>query len=90
MGTDASINNQLIDAAVAAKVKRFIPSKFGLDAQNRLARQLNKLKLINHLEKSAWEPVHVKLARMKAESDTKVNKEIYDIPTLFVSLCSTP
>ncbi|KAH8746157.1 hypothetical protein F5882DRAFT_342250 [Hyaloscypha sp. PMI_1271] len=54
MGTDASVHNQLIDAAVAAKVKRFIPSEFGLDFLNLLTRQLpvyeNKLKVLNHLE----------------------------------------
>lgn len=54
MGTDASVHNQLIDAAVAAKVKRFIPSEFGLDSLNPLTRQLpvyeNKLKVLNHLE----------------------------------------
>lgn len=181
MGTDASVHNQLIDAAVAAKVKRFIPSEFGLDSLNPLTRQLpvyeNKLKVLNHLEErtlrsgmtytyiinsvfldwglknnfildlsqhkptifgsgdeafstttmataakavvgvlehydetknraiyvqgavitqnkllaiakkyspgNVWEPVHVDLAEMKAESDAKFEQGTYDIPTLY-------
>ncbi|KAH8598419.1 putative oxidoreductase CipA-like protein [Bisporella sp. PMI_857] len=54
MGTDASVHNRLIDAAVSAKVKRFIPGEFGLDSLNHLTRQLpvyeNKLKVLNYLE----------------------------------------
>jgi hypothetical protein len=54
MGTDATVHNLLIDAAVASKVKRFIPSEFGLDSLNPLTRRLpvyeNKLKVLNHLE----------------------------------------
>jgi hypothetical protein len=38
IGTDASVQNHLIDAAFAAKVKRFIPDEFSLDAQNPLVR----------------------------------------------------
>jgi hypothetical protein len=57
MGTDASVHKQLIDAAVAAKVKRFIPSEFAFDIMNSLVRQLpifeNKLKVICHLEERA-------------------------------------
>ncbi|KAH8655159.1 hypothetical protein BGZ60DRAFT_495855 [Tricladium varicosporioides] len=57
MGTDASVHNRLIDAAITAKVKRFIPSEFGLDSLNHLTRQLpvyeNKLKILNHLEERA-------------------------------------
>lgn len=181
IGTDASVHNQLIDAAVAAKVKRFIPSEFGLDSLNPLIRQLpvyeNKLKVLNHLEErtlrsgmtytyvinsvfldwglrnnfildlsqckptifgsgdeafstttmataakavvgvlehydetknraiyvqdavvsqnmllaiakkytpgKAWEPVHVDLAEMKADSDANINKGTYDLSTLY-------
>jgi len=58
MGTDASVHKQLIDAAIAANVKRFIPSEFSFDIMNRLVRQLpifeNKLKVICHLEERAW------------------------------------
>jgi hypothetical protein len=40
IGTDASVQDHLIDAAVAAKIKRFIPDGFSLDTQNPLVRQL--------------------------------------------------
>lgn len=54
IGTDASVQNHLIDAAVAAKVKRFIPDEFSFDTQNPLVRQLlvfrKKLDVENHLE----------------------------------------
>jgi len=57
IGTDASVHKMLIDAAVAAKVKRFIPNEFGLDIMNPLVRQLpiceNKLKITTHLEARA-------------------------------------
>jgi hypothetical protein len=59
MGTDASVHKQLIDAAVAAKVKRFIPSEFSFDVMNKLVRQLpvfeNKLKVICHLEERTYD-----------------------------------
>lgn len=58
MGIDASIHNQLIDAALAANVKRFIPSEFAFDLLNPLTRALpvfeNKLKVMNHLEERTW------------------------------------
>ena len=57
IGTDAFVHNQLIDAAVAAKVKRFIPSEFSLNIINTHTRRLpifeNKLKVMKHLEESA-------------------------------------
>lgn len=57
MGTDASVQNNLIDAAVAANVKRFIPNEFALDTLNPLVRQLpvfkNKLDVMHYLERSA-------------------------------------
>ncbi|KAH9206227.1 putative isoflavone reductase like protein P3 [Leptodontidium sp. 2 PMI_412] len=181
MGTDASVHNQLIDASIAANIKRFIPSEFAFDVKNSLARRLpifeNKLKVMEHLEEKirksrmtytyiinsafldwglqhnfildlsqcnptifgsgdepfstttmataakavvgvlkhyeetsnravyiqdavvsqnmllaivkkhtpgkAWEPVHVDLAEMKAESDAAMQKGTYDLSTLY-------
>lgn len=58
MGIDASLHNLIIDAAIAASVKRFIPSEFAFDIMNPLAAELpvfeNKLKVMKHLVERTW------------------------------------
>ena len=50
---------RLIDAAIAAGVKRFIPSEFGSDTRNELARKMpvfaSKVKIQEYLEKKVEE-----------------------------------
>ncbi|OAA72312.1 NAD(P)-binding domain protein [Cordyceps fumosorosea ARSEF 2679] len=53
----ASLQTTLIDAAIAAGVRRFLPSEFGCDIENPLARQIpvfgEKVKVEEHLKEKA-------------------------------------
>ncbi|GIJ86826.1 hypothetical protein Asppvi_005722 [Aspergillus pseudoviridinutans] len=59
LGTFAiSIQRQLIDAAIAARVQRFIPSEFGVDTRTLGSSKLaaivsSKLEIINYLEEKS-------------------------------------